>query len=72
MSRPIGYVGFLRRWSENGAHFSHFGLESGWVFEGTTEVYEHSYRLNSKWVRKSEICEFQIDLNNNFCVCALI
>ena len=34
--------------------FGHFGLESGVVFEGTTEVYERIYRVNSKLVRKKE------------------
>ena len=28
--------------------FAHFGLESGVVFKGTTGVYEHIYRFNSK------------------------
>ena len=36
MCRPI--VGFLRRFGlQTGIHFAHFGLESGVVFEGTTE-----------------------------------
>ena len=58
--KPYGYVphrlvGFLRRFGlKPGIHFAHFGLESGWVFEGTTAVYEHFYRFNSKWVRKKE------------------
>ena len=31
-------VGFLRRFGlKMGIHFAHFGLESGMVFEGTTE-----------------------------------
>ena len=31
-------VGFLRRFGlKTGIHFAHFGLESGMVFEGTTE-----------------------------------
>ena len=52
--KPYGYVpphrvGFLRRFGlKTGIHFAHFGLESGWVFEGTTGVYEHFYRYNSK------------------------
>ena len=29
-------------------HFAHFGLESGWVFEGTKDVYERFYRFISK------------------------
>ena len=71
---PPRRVRFLRRFGPKRGiiHFAHFGLESGWVFEGSTGVHEHFYRFNSKWVRKKEnICEFQIDLNN-FCVCALI
>ena len=35
-------------WSENGYDFAHFDLESGMVFEGTTEAYERIYRFNSK------------------------
>ena len=36
-------------WCDNGSvHFAHFGLESGMVFEGATETYEHVYRFNSK------------------------
>ena len=35
---PPHRVGFLRRFGLNtGIHFVHFGLESGMVFEGTTE-----------------------------------
>ena len=29
-------------------YFAYFGLESGMVFEGTTGVYGHIYRFNSK------------------------
>ena len=41
--KPYGYVpphrvGFLRRFGlKTGIHFAHFSLESGMVFEGTTE-----------------------------------
>ena len=46
---PPHRVGFLRRFGlTTGIHFAHFGLESGMVFEGTTGVYEHFYRFNSK------------------------
>ena len=46
---PPHQVGFLRRFGpKTGTHFAHFGLESGWVFEGTTGVYEHFYRFTSK------------------------
>ena len=50
-------------------HFAHFGLESGMVFEGTTEVYEGIYRFNSKWTKKErEICEFEMDLKYFFSI----
>ena len=40
--------GFFGRFGlKTGIHFVHFGLESGWVFEGTTRVYEHFYHFNS-------------------------
>ena len=46
---PPHRVGFLRRFGlKTGLRFSHFGLESGMVFEGTTGMYERSYRFNSK------------------------
>ena len=67
-------AGFLRRFGlKIGMHFADFGLESGWVFEGTTRVYEHFYPWFQFQMSKKErkICEFEIDLNN-FCVCALI
>ena len=39
-------VRFLRRFClKTVIDFVHFGLESGTVFEGTTGVYEHIYRL---------------------------
>ena len=37
-----------------GLSFARFELESGVVFEGTTEVYERIYRFDSKLVRKKE------------------
>ena len=38
---PPHRVGFLRRFGLKTSliHFAYFGLESGWVFKGTTEVY---------------------------------
>ena len=46
---PPHRVGFLRRFGlKADIQFSHFGLESGMVFGGTTGVYEHFYRFNSK------------------------
>ena len=48
-------VEFLRRFGlKTVIDFARFGLESGVVFEGTTEVYECIYRFNSKLVRKKE------------------
>ena len=49
MCPPPHRVGFLRRFGlETGMQFVHLGLESGMVFEGTTEVYERIYRFNSR------------------------
>ena len=46
-------VGFLRCFGmKTGIHFTHFGLESGWVFEGSTGVFEWVYRFNSKGSKK--------------------
>ena len=37
---PSHRVGFLHRFGQiTGIHFAHFGLESGTVFEGTTDQY---------------------------------
>ena len=48
-------VGFLRRFGlKTGIDWAHFSLESGMVFEETTEVYERIYRFNSKWIKKKE------------------
>ena len=48
-------VEFLRRFGlKTVIDFARFGLESGVVFEGTTEVYERIYRFDSKLVRKKE------------------
>ena len=46
---PPHRVGFFRRFGlKTDIHSAHFGLESGIVFKGTTGVYEHFYRFNSK------------------------
>ena len=51
--KPYRYVPPQRVWFlhhfglKTGIDFKHFGLESGMVFEGTTGVYEHTYRFNS-------------------------
>ena len=48
MCRPKG-SGFLHHFGlKTGIHFAYFGLESGMVFEGTTGVYEHIYRLSKE------------------------
>ena len=47
---------------KTGIHITHFGLESGMFFEGTTGAYEHIYRFNSKLIRKIEVCEFEMHL----------
>ena len=53
LNKPYRYVpphrvGVLRRFGlKTGLCFSHFVLESGMVFEGTTGAYERSYRFNS-------------------------
>ena len=44
-----GRVGFWRRFVlKTVICFTHFGLESGMVFEGTTGVYERIYHVHSK------------------------
>ena len=50
MWRPNALTGrFLRRFGlKTGIDFSHFGLESGMIFEETTCVYERICRYNSK------------------------
>ena len=47
MCRPKGY-GFGPIQSENGIEFTHFGVESGMIFEGPTGVYERNFHFNSK------------------------
>ena len=50
---PPKWVGFLGLFGlKTGVHFAHLGLESGMVFEGTTGMYEHFHRFNSKRERK--------------------
>ena len=65
-------VEFLRRFGLKAViDFAHFGLESGVVFEGTTEVYERIYRFNSKLVRKKEeYVNSTLILRNLFCYCS--
>ena len=60
LKRPYRYVPpqtvwFLRRFPlKTGIDFTHFGLGSDMVFEGTTGVYEGIYRFNSKCIKKKE------------------
>ena len=49
-----GGLGEGRFGLKTGICFTHFGLESGLVFEGTTGVYESIYHFHSKRVRKKE------------------
>ena len=71
MCRPKGYGFWPFFGLKTGIHITHFGLESGMVFEGTTGAYEHIfYRFNSKLIRKIEICEFEMHLTK--CLLALL
>ena len=65
-------VGFLRRSGlKTGIQFAHFGLESGIVFEGTTECMNVLLPFQFQMSKKErEICKFEMDLKNFF-VCAL-
>ena len=46
---PPHRVEFLRSFGlKTGIDFTHFGLESGMVFDGTMRVYERIYCFNSK------------------------
>ena len=47
--------------------FSHFGLESDIVFEGTTGVYERIFRFISKWMKRKEKCEIEMDFKKSSC-----
>ena len=52
---PPKRVGFLRRFAlKTGIDFTHFGLGSGMVVEGTRGEYEGIYRFNSKCIKKKE------------------
>ena len=72
---PPHRVGFLRRFGlKTVIHFVHFGLESGVVFEGTTEcmnVFIVSIPNEQASKQEREICEFEMDLNNVFFFCVL-
>ena len=67
-------IGFLRHFGlKTVIDFAHFGLESGVVFEGTTEVYERIYRFNSKSLRKKEkYVNSTLILRNLFCYCSSV
>ena len=53
---PSQRVWFLHLFEglKSGIDFTHFSLESGVVFEGTTGVYERIYRFNFKYSKKRE------------------
>ena len=53
---PSQRVWFLHLFEglKTGIDFTHFSLESGVVFEGTTGVYERIYRFNFKYSKKRE------------------
>ena len=67
---PPHRVGFLRRFGlKTGTLLAQFGLESGMVFEGTTECMNVSVSFQFQIGKKErEICEFEMDLNNSFCL----
>ena len=44
--------------------FGHFGLESGLVFEETTEVYESTVQMIQ---RERAICDFEMGFKKSFC-----
>ena len=69
---PPHRVGFWRRFGlTTGIHFTHFGLKSGMVFEGTTGPYERIFLFQFQMSKtEREICEFEMYLNIFF-VCAL-
>ena len=57
---PPHRVGFLRRFGlKTGVHFAHFGLESGMLFEGTTEcmnIFIISIPKQEREMANSKIC----------------
>ena len=54
---------FAPFWSENGIDFAHFGLESGMVFERTTECM-NVFIVSIPNKKERKICEFEMDLKN--------
>ena len=62
---PPHRVGFLRRFGlKTGIHFAHFGLESGMVFEGTTECINVSMSFQFQISRKER--EIYMRIRNGF------
>ena len=54
---PPQRVGFLRRFGlKTGINFAHFGLESGMVFEGTTEGYYGSRNMRIRTTSEDFFC----------------
>ena len=65
---PPHGVGFFDRFGlKTGIHFAHFGLESGMVFEGTTGDERTSFLFQMS-KKEREICEFETNLRNFFCL----
>ena len=53
---PRRVEGLRRCGLKTGIHFVQFGLESGMVFEGTTDLYERLCRFNpNEWERKKNM-----------------
>ena len=68
---PPHRVEFLRCFGlKTGVYFAHFGLESGVVFEGTTDCM-NVLIVSIPNKKEREICEFEMNLKNCF-VCAVI
>ena len=62
---PPHQVGFLRRFGlKTGIHFAHFGLESGMVFERTTECINVSVSFQIQISKKER--EIYLRIRNGF------
>ena len=69
MCSPIKEYGFLRRSGlKTSVDFTHFGLESGMVFEGTTGVKNvFVVSIPNKKGRKRLICESEMAFKKSLC-----
>ena len=64
---PYHRVGFLRPFClKTGIHLAHFGLESGMVFEGTSDqcILKYSSFQFQMSKKERDICGFGMELNN--------